>query len=77
MLPAEDVFEDLEDRDLVHSALSTLSEAERALISFRFGQELSQTETAKCMGVSQMTVSRMEGKVLQKLRETLKKSMVE
>lgn len=77
VLPAEDVFEDLENRDLVNSALSTLSDAERALVSFRFGQELSQVETAKRMGVSQMNVSRMERKVLQKLRETLNKSMVE
>lgn len=34
-------------------------------------------ETAKRMGVSQMNVSRMERRVLQKLRETMKKSMVE
>ena len=33
-------------------------------------------ETAKKMGVSQMNVSRMERKILQKLRETLKQSMV-
>lgn len=43
---------------------------------YRFVQELSQMETAKKMGVSQMNVSRMERKILQKLRETLKQSMV-
>lgn len=77
VLPAEDVFEAVENRDAVQSALSSLSEAERALVSYRFGQELSQVETAKRMGITQMNVSRMERKILQKLRETLDKSVVE
>lgn len=77
LLPAEDVFEEVENRDAVNSALSSLSQAERALVSYRFGQELSQTETARQMGISQMNVSRMERKILQKLRETLNKSTVE
>lgn len=73
----EDLFEDVENRDAVHAALKTLSDDERKLVACRFGQELSQTETAKRMGVSQMNVSRMERRILQKLRETLKKTMVE
>lgn len=78
VLPAEeDAFEEIENRDAVYSAMKTLTPAERALVEFRFGEELSQVETAKRMGVSQMNVSRMERKILQKLRETLKKSMVE
>ncbi len=78
ILPAaDDVFEEVETRDAVSSALKTLSETERALVRCRFGEELSQTETAKRMGISQMNVSRMERKILQKLKETLGKSMVE
>ena len=53
-----------------------LEPEERKLVHYRFVQELSQMETAKKMGVSQMNVSRMERKILQKLRETLKQSMV-
>ena len=34
-------------------------------------------ETEKRMGVSQMNVSRMERKILQKLKDNLKKTMVE
>ena len=76
--PAEDdVFERVEDRDALESALRTLTEQERALVRCRFGQELSQMETARKLGVSQMNVSRMERRVLQKLRETMKKTMVE
>ena len=78
VLPAEDdVFERVEDRDALESALRTLTEQERALVRCRFGQELSQMETARKLGVSQMNVSRMERRVLQKLRETMKKTMVE
>ena len=73
----EDAFERLEKKDAVHSALSELTEEERKIVSFRFGQELSQAETAKRLNVSQMYVSRMEHKILEKLRENLKKSAVD
>ncbi len=76
LLPdASDDYEKLEQRDEVAAALATLSGDERKMVSLRFGEELSQSETARRMGVSQMYVSRMERKVLQKLKENLKKSM--
>lgn len=76
MIPADDgAFESFERRDCVQAAMKLLSDEERKLIGYRFGQELSQTETAKRMNVSQMYVSRMERKILEKLRENLKKSM--
>ena len=76
MIPAaSDDFERLEQRDEVAAALATLTGDERKMVNLRFGEELSQSETAKRMGVSQMYISRMERRVLQKLRENLKKSM--
>ena len=67
ILPAEsDVFENIETRDVVSSALKGLSEIEQKLVACRFGEELSQTETARRLGVSQMYVSRMERKILEK-----------
>ena len=76
VIPADnDVFEKIETRDAVLSAVKELSETERQLVKFRFSEELSQVETARRMGVSQMYVSRMERKILEKLRERLKKSM--
>ena len=78
VLPAdESIFEEVEDKDALEAALKTLTEQERLLVKYRFGRELSQMETAKRMNVSQMNVSRMERRILQKLRETMKKSMVE
>ena len=78
VLPAgEDAFERIEQNDAVRRALSLLSEPEKQLVSYRFGQELSQAETARRMNVSQMYVSRMERKILHKLKEDLKQGMAE
>ncbi len=71
-----DDFDRFETRDAVRTAIGGLSETERFLIKLRFGEELSQTETARRMNVSQMYVSRLERKVLDKLREEIKKGMV-
>ncbi len=73
----EDAFERIEQNDAVRRALSSLGETEKKLVAYRFGQELSQAETARRMNVSQMYVSRMERKIIQKLREDLKQGMAE
>ena len=73
----EDAFERIEQNDAVRRALSSLGETEKKLVAYRFGQELSKAETARRMNVSQMYVSRMERKIIQKLREDLKQGMAE
>ncbi len=78
VIPAEeDNLEQIETRDALESAFTVLTKEERELIEYRFVQELSQMETARRMNVSQMYVSRMERKVLNKLKERLKKSMAD
>lgn len=72
-----DAFDRIEREDIVRAALKELSSNERTLVSYRFGQELSQMETAKRMNVSQMYISRLERKILEKLRVSLKKSLAE
>ena len=73
VLPVEeDGMEKIENRDALESALTTLTQEEKTLIEYRFVQELSQTETARRMNVSQMYISRMERKILSKLKERLK-----
>lgn len=51
--------------------LNTLNAKERQLIYMRYFQERTQTEIAKELGVSQVQVSRMEKKILGKLRENI------
>lgn len=78
LLPDQnDAFEQLEQRDAVKSALKDLSPEEQTLVFFRFGKELSQSETARRMHVSQMSISRMERKILEKLKVSLKESLAE
>lgn len=59
----------VEDKDFVNRCLEALSEIERKFIHKRYYEEKSQKQIASDMGVSQMYVSRMERRVLKKLRD--------
>ncbi len=71
----EDAYESVEMKEMFRVAMKDFSDTERAVIKFRYEEELSQSETAKRLGVSQMFVSRMERKLLQKLKDRLKDSV--
>lgn len=64
----KDMKEDILD---LHSELEKLSEEERKIIKARYYNEMTQQETSNELGISQVQVSRKEGKILQKLRERL------
>lgn len=64
-------FRELETREDLKKALAILSAKERALLSYRFYSRLSQNETGKKLGMSQMQVSRMERRILATLKEKL------
>ena len=52
-------------------AIRDLPEEERNLILARYFEEMTQTETSRELGISQVQVSRKEGKILEKLRCSL------
>lgn len=54
---------------LLEQLLSHLGDRERELIHMRYFQDKTQVEVAKCMGISQVQVSRMEKRILLQLRE--------
>ncbi len=68
-------IEEAEERRALYRAVGTLSERERMIIEYRFGlggrQELTQKEVADLLGISQSYISRLEKKILHKLREEL------
>ena len=66
-------FREAELRVMVESILQDVSARERQLLHLRFVREMSQKEIAGELGVSQMQVSRLLRKVLQRLRERLGK----
>ena len=68
-------FDSFETKEALLSAMKDFSAEEKMLIKYRFADELSQTETAEKLGVSQMFVSRTERKLLARMRERLKDSL--
>lgn len=66
---AEAGFNAVDQRSLVADLLSTLPERERRILELRFFNELSQTEIAAAMGISQMHVSRLLRRTVEQLRE--------
>ena len=50
------------------AALDTLSARERLLVRLRFREEKTQSEVGRLLGVSQVQVSRLEKKILSRLR---------
>ncbi|MDQ1445075.1 MAG: polymerase sigma-B factor [Acidimicrobiaceae bacterium] len=58
-----------DDRDVVHRMLRRLPEREQRIVWLRFGCEMSQSEIATRVGISQMQVSRLLSRSLTRLRE--------
>ena len=67
------------DRELLRDALRLLSERELAIIRLRFGlggrRELTQKEVADRMGISQSYISRLEKRIITRLRQEMARSM--
>ena len=61
--------EELLNRMLLKQLLDSLEPSERELIYMRYFQDKTQVEIAEIMGISQVQVSRMEKKILLRLRE--------
>ena len=63
--------EKLLDHMLLNQLLDSLTDTERELIEMRYFQDKTQTEVAGVMGISQVQVSRLEKKILLRMREQL------
>jgi RNA polymerase sigma-B factor len=61
-------FELIEDRASIAPALRLLPERERLILHLRFVEDLTQIEIAERMGVSQMHVSRLIRRALERVR---------
>lgn len=65
-IPNEKETTSLDTIDLKDS-LDTLTEEEKQIINYRYYKDFTQSETAKILGMSQVTVSRYEKKSLTKM----------
>lgn len=64
-------FAQVEDRALLLPLLARLPEREREILRLRFEDELTQTQIAERLGISQMHVSRLLARTLTELRNGL------
>lgn len=62
-------FENVENIDILRTKIKELNPLERVIIEERFFNEKTQKEIAMLIGKSQMTVSRIEKKIMKKLKE--------
>ena len=74
----EDVYRDLEcedERSRLYRAVNSLEERERVIMTMRFGlgggKEKTQKEVADCLGISQSYISRLEKRIMQRLRRDI------
>ena len=70
-------LESEEDEKSIRRAISGLDERDRRIVELRFGlaggKELTQKEVADLIGISQSYISRLEKKIISRLREELEK----
>lgn len=68
-------LEKREERQVVRSAVAELDTRERELIELRYGlgggEEMTQKEVADLLGISQSYISRLEKRILTRLRERI------
>ena len=78
------IYKDIEsevERKVLKSAISRLSERERTIINLRFGldredgEELTQKEVAGMLGISQSYISRLEKKIMKRLKREMSKEV--
>ncbi len=69
-------FEDKVDRELLKEQISQLDDREKEIMTMRYGlnntTEYTQKEVANILGISQSYISRIEKKVIRKLKSVLK-----
>ena len=72
-------LEDDVDKMLLHRALGHLPPRERQIISLRFGigtpKALTQKEVADIMGISQSYISRLEKRIMLRLRREISRQI--
>lgn len=72
-------IEEETDRMLLHQAMEKLPERERTIMRLRFGLtkygEKTQKEVADMLGISQSYISRLEKKILQRLKKEISKQL--
>lgn len=65
-------FDDELNKSLLKELISSLPERDKNVIILRYFRDYTQTEVAELLGVSQVQVSRLEAKIIDKMRKSFK-----
>ena len=75
---SKNLEEDIE-RQILHAALAKIPLRERMIMEMRFGlggyREMTQKEVADVLGISQSYISRLEKKIIQRLKKEIEKQL--
>ena len=71
-LPAREDQEDMLEHIILKEAIGKLPEREKKIVFLRYFRDLTQSEVARRIGVSQVQISRIEGKIMDKFKEELR-----
>lgn len=71
----EKYFDKIDLKDFLLKSMKNLNEVEKTILIDRYFNKKTQIVIAKKLNISQMTVSRIEKKVLEKMRKEIKKTM--
>ena len=71
----EESFSDIEYKDFLEKFIETLNELEIKIFKGRFYLEKTQSALAKELNISQMTISRLERKIIEKLKKEYEKNI--
>lgn len=67
-------FSEIENNDFLSMIINKLNDVEKKIIDYRYFQRKTQVDIAEELGISQMTVSRVEKKIMERFRVELKKT---
>lgn len=67
----DSLLDTTEDRLVLEDAIARLPHRQRIIVSLRFNKDMSQSEIADVVGISQVHVSRLLSKAFRGMRETL------
>jgi len=68
-------FTQIENRDFIEKSINTLNDIEKEFVNQRYFKNKTQKQIADAMGVSQMYISRLERKILEKFKRQYYKSV--
>lgn len=69
----EEYYTKIDNNDFLEKAMATLSETEKKILIDRYFNKRTQSSIAKELNISQMTVSRLEKKILEKMKNEIER----